>query len=258
VRDIKADLRAAGFNEHLIRHNVRGLRKLVERLRWSPAGSTWSDYTETHGYDTEAQQHKTTFVEHALSSRRWRMVWDLGCNTGTYTRLACQHADYVVAMDADHLVIDRFYRSLADTATRSQVLPLVCDLADPSPGIGWRGKERQPLIRRTRPDLILCLALMHHLVISRHLPLVELIEWLAGLGADLVIEFVTPDDPKVQHLLRHRSGHDIEYSASVMDTAMANCFEHIHAEPIGEGNRILYHASHPKTRLHPEFQERVE
>ena len=141
---IKADLRAAGFNEHLSRHNVRGLRKLVERLRWSPAGSTWSDYTETHGYDTEAQQHKTTFVEHALSSRRWRMVWDLGCNTGTYTRLACQHADYVVAMDADHLVIDRFYRSLADTATRSQVLPLVCDLADPSPGIGWRGKERQP------------------------------------------------------------------------------------------------------------------
>ena len=248
VRNIKADLQAAGFNEHLIRHNVKGLRRLVERLRWSPASSTWSDYSETHGYDAEAQQRKTAFVEHALSSRRWRLVWDLGCNTGTYARLACQHADYVVAMDADHVVIDRFYRSIADTTTRSRILPLVCDLADPSPGLGWRGRERHPLLHRARPDLILCLALVHHLVISRHIPLVELIEWLAGLGADLVIEFVTTDDPKVQHLLRHRSGHDIKYSASVMDTAMANSFEEIHSEPIADGTRILYHASHRRTR----------
>jgi len=91
--------------------------------------------------------------------------------------------------DADHLVIERLYRGLKDEG-RTNILPLVADVADPSPGLGWRGTERRPLGSRGTPDLILCLALLHHLVVGRHIPIGGFVEWFAGFGADLVIEFV--------------------------------------------------------------------
>ena len=83
---------------------------------------------------------------------------------------------------------------------------------------------------------------MHYLVVGRNIPLVELIEWLAGFGAELVIEFVDRDDPMVQHLLRHRDGQDVEYSVAVMDAALARHFGTVTKETLESGTRILYHA----------------
>jgi hypothetical protein len=241
VRDIKSDLRAAGFGAKLIMHNVAGLRRLVERLRWNPSRSTWSDYQHAHTYNPDELQRKAAFVKRVLAPRRWRMVWDLGCNTGVYSRLASQHADYVLALDSDHVVIDRLYRALKQEAC-ANILPLVSDFADPSPGLGWRGLERRPLTDRGTPELILCLAVMHHLVIGRNIPLVELIGWLAGFGAELVIEFVGRDDPMVRHLLRHRSDQEFDYSPSSMDAALATHFRDVTKEALESGTRILYHA----------------
>ena len=241
VRNIKADLRAAGFGARLIKHNVAGLRRLVERLRWTPARSTWSGYQHTHTYESDDLRRKAAFVHQVLTPRRWRAVWDFGCNTGVYSRLASQHADYVLAVDADHVVIDRLYRALKEEGC-TNILPLVSDVANPSPGLGWRGRERRPLTERGTPDLILCLALMHHLVIGRNIPLVELIEWLAGFGAELVIEFVGRDDPMVRHLLRDRDGQDFDYSPATLEATLARHFGTITKETLESGTRILYHA----------------
>ena len=139
------------------------------------------------------------------------------------------------------MVVDRFYQALTEEG-RTNILPLVFDFANPSPGLGWRGRERRPLTERGSPELILCLALMHYLVVGRNIPLVELIEWLAGFGAELVIEFVDRDDPMVQHLLRHRDGQDVEYSVAVMDAALARHFGTVTKETLESGTRILYHA----------------
>ena len=241
VRNIKSDLRDAGFGAQLITHNVAGLRRLVERLRWTPARSTWSDYQRTLTYESEDLRRKAAFVQQVLRVRRWRTVWDFGCNTGVYSRLASQHADYVLAVDADHVVIDRLYRALAEEGA-TNILPLVSDFANPSPGLGWRNRERSPLADRGTPELILCLALMHHLVVGRNIPLVELIEWLAGFGAELVIEFVDRDDSMVQRLLRHRDGQDVEYSVTAMEAALARYFGTVTKETLESGTRILYHA----------------
>ena len=181
-------------------------------------------------------------MEEALRPRRWRLVWDLGCNTGVYSRLASQHADCVVAIDADHLVVDRLYQALSDESY-ANILPLVSDCADPSPGLGWRGRERRPLAERGTPELILCLALIHHLVIGRSIPLGELVEWLAGFGAELVIEFVGRDDPMVQHLLRHRADQDFDYSPATLEAALTRHFWTIRKARLESGRRILYHAA---------------
>ena len=240
-RDIKNDLRAAGFGAALIKNNLTRLRRTVERLEWNPLRSTWSEYERQHSYNDVDVQRKSNFVRRVLAPRRWSIVWDIGCNTGTYARLAAEHAEHVLALDADHVVIDRFYHRLKKEGD-STILPLVADVADPSPGLGWRGQERRSLDDRGSPELILCLALIHHVVIGRNIPIADLIEWLAGFGADLVIEFVNHGDPMVDKLLRNRVGQDVEYSAGALEAALARSFGAVVQEALESGTRTLYHA----------------
>ena len=128
---------------------------------------------------------------------------DLGANDGTYSRLAAEHARYVVACEFDEGVVDRFYRQLRAEGER-RILPLVMDLANPSPGIGWRGRERASLEQRGPADAALALAVIHHLAIGRNVPLPDVVDWLAALGRRVVVEFVDPADPMAQRLLANK------------------------------------------------------
>ena len=238
--DVRQELRAAGFGAALIKHNIDRLRKSVERLRWEPRRSTWSEYQREHSYEDADLQRKVAFVEAVLARRRWPQVWDLGCNTGNYSRLAAKHADYVLALDADQVVVERLYRSISDDGP-GNVLPLVADLADPSPGLGWRGRERRPLEDRGAPALILCLALVHHLVIGRNIPLDAFVDWLAQFGAEVVLEFVGRDDPMVDRLLRNRRDQEIDYSEAAVAAALGRSFRDVSHETLASGTRTLYH-----------------
>ena len=240
-RDVRGDLQAAGFGAELITHNIERLRRLIERLEWKAGGSAWSEYESQHSYDETDRRQKEAFVRGVSATRRWALVWDLGCNVGVYSRIASQHADYVVALDADHLVIDRLYQALRAEGHET-ILPLVGDVADPAPGLGWRGRERRPLVDRGTPELILSLALVHHLVIGRNIPLQDLIEWLAEFGADLVIEFVSPTDPMVERLMRNRAGQVIDYSQETFEAALDRCFDGVSHHALASGTRTLYHA----------------
>ena len=246
-RDVKQDLRSAGFGAAMIKNNIERLRRLVERLEWKPERSTWSEYTKEHSYEEDDLRRKSNFVRRVLAPRRWSLVWDIGCNTGTYSRLAAEHAEYVLALDADHLAVDRMYGALKREGNDT-ILPLLADVADPSPGLGWRGLERNPLGDRGAPDLILCLALIHHVVIGRNIPIAEFVAWLAGFGADVVVEFVGHGDPMVDKLLRNRSGQDIDYSAEALELALARHFKTTTHEALGSGTRTLYHAQSPHRR----------
>ena len=87
------------------------------------------------------------------------------------------------------------------------MLPLVLDLSDPSPGLGWRSRERPPFVERVRPDLVLCLAVVHHLALTNTVPLDEIVAFLADFGAPLVVEFPHRDDVMAARLLaRKRDG----------------------------------------------------
>ena len=245
-RNIKRDLRGAGFGAALIKNNIQDLRKTVKRLVWRPERSTWSEYVGEHNYEDVDVQRKSNFVLRLLESRRWSLVWDIGCNVGTFSRMAAAHADYVLALDSDHVVIEHLYDALKQEG-RTNILPLLADVAEPSPGLGWRGTERRPLCQRGTPDLIFCLALMHHLVIGRHIPISELVEWLAGLGGDLVIEFVDRKDSQVERLFRNRDEQAVEYSAAALEGALAEHFGAVTRETLISGNRTLYYA---RRRIH--------
>ncbi len=125
----------SGFSKELILANVAGLKKLIGGLRWKAPPSVWSEYTAANGYSEADRQAKEAFVRRAVHSQRWRLVWDIGCNTGTYSRIASENAELVVAMDADYLAVERLFQSLKATPPvgGAQILPLVNNLVDRVP-----------------------------------------------------------------------------------------------------------------------------
>ena len=245
TRDIRADLRATGFGPTIIKNNAMRLRKLIAGLRWKPDASTWSEYAACTHYEPADATRKREFVKEVVRVRDWTLAWDLGANTGTFSRIAAERSRYVVAIDADHLAVERLYQQLKAEGSRT-ILPLVGDLADPSPDLGWRNLERKQWMGRGRPDLVLCLALIHHLVINANIPVSELLDWLAGLGADVIIEFVTREDPMVARLLRNKDDQYTDYTLQTFDRELACRFAVHKREPLSSGTRVMYYAGSSK------------
>jgi hypothetical protein len=240
-KNIRKELNQAGFQKNLIKNNVKQLRKIVKKLSWHHMDSEWSDYVNKHSYTNADQERKLAFVQEIVNRHRWNMVWDIGCNVGAFSRIAAKNADYVVAMDADHLAIEHFYRSLKAEGNRT-ILPLVINIADPSPDLGWQGLERKSLTKRSKPDLILCLALIHHMVISANIPLEEFVGWLGQLCSSLVIEFVTKEDPMVKTLLRNKKDNYTDYDKNFFEKCLSDKFNFIKRKDLESGTRTLYFA----------------
>ena len=232
----------AGFGAEVANAAAAGLLKLVRSLSWRSRRSAWSTYGVDKPYSDEDLARKAAFVESAVVSGRARTVWDLGCNDGTYSRVAARAADYVVAIDADHPTVDRLYRALRADGNE-KVLPLVMDLADPSPGLGWRNAERQALLDRDPPELVLCLALVHHLAIRSNVPMGEIVAWLRSFGCRVLVEFVGRDDPMVQRMLADKPIDHPEYRIEAFESYLAGCFRIERREPLTSGTRTLYLAA---------------
>jgi hypothetical protein len=242
-KEVKTELRRAGFHAELIRANARKLRKLVGRLNWEPVRTAWSSYGKKNPYEDADAAAKDAFVREAAGVRRRRLLWDLGCNDGRYTRKAAQESDYTVAVDADASVVEGLYQALRDEGAET-ILPLVSNLADPSPGLGWRGRERRPLSERGIPDLTLCLALVHHLALSANVPVREFLDWLAELRTELVIEFPTREDPMVRKLLARKGAEaNPDYTIDVFERGLADRWRIERREALPSGTRILYRAT---------------
>lgn len=239
-RDVEQDMRAAGFGRELIASNVRKLQKIVGRLQGRTAPTAWSDYAQDNSYTADDARKKQDFVRRVVHSRRWTMAWDLGANTGTFARIAAENADYVVALDKDAACVERLYQQLKLEGHRG-ILPLVGNLADPSVNRGWRGLERKAFTSRARPELTLCLALIHHLVLGANIPLSDFVDWLATLGGDVVIEFVDRDDPMVRHLLRFRDEQFPDYNLQNFEECLTRHYSVLHREALGSGTRVLFH-----------------
>jgi SAM-dependent methyltransferase len=230
------------FKKELFVANVRKMRKLVERLSWEPPEGVWTAYGERNTYTDDDARRKDEFVREVATSRPWKLVWDIGCNNGRHSLIAAEGAATVVAVDADQGPVELLYRDLRGEHSE-RVLPLTMNLADPSPGLGWRGIERRPMAERGTPDLVLALALVHHMAIGANVPVKEFVDWLASLGSALVIEFPTREDPMVKKLLApKREGLHPDYELDYFERTLNEAFEVDRSERLGSGTRVLYYA----------------
>jgi hypothetical protein len=237
---MKADLAKSGANIDLAKAAAKSLHKLVTALEVSKDRSTWSDYRTTCTYTSESAAFKRDFVEAAARTGAPKRILDLGANDGEYSVLVAPHCEQVVACDFDELVIDRLYRRLKAEGP-ANILPLVVDLTDPSPGIGWANRERKPWQERMRPDLTLALALIHHLVIGANVPLPMVVDWMRAFDSRLVIEFVDPDDPQSKRLLANKpAGLFEDYTRARFEELVAQRFDVIRTAEVPGQPRKLY------------------
>jgi len=238
-QNVRSSLKSAGFNREMILANVRRLKKLVNRMQWQGKGSEWAAYAEFHNYSDADHKLKESFVEDCAAECQPGVVWDMGCNTGQFAKISARHAGMVLAMDLDHFAVECLYRELK-AGGGGKILPLVQNVANPSPNWGWKNQERTELKTRAAPDMILCLALIHHAVITANIPLDEFIAWLSGLTQNLVMEYVSRSDEKVQTLLRNKDDSYADYSRERMEKALERHYLIVRRQPLAEGRRHLY------------------
>lgn len=243
---VRQEIRDAGFSTELVQATVRAVARLVERLDWAPERSHWVNYQQTCTYSDADRTAKTAFVDGELAGRRPGTVFDLGANDGTYSRIAAAHADYVVAVESDPAVVDQLYRRLRTDRER-RILPILMDLADPSPGGGWAGTERAPFGSRTRADTVLALAVIHHLAIGRNVPLPRILDWFTAMAptdggpGHLIVEFVHPDDPMARQLLANKPANLFaDYHRAEFERLLAERYEITRREELPSGTRTLY------------------
>ncbi|MDX1460862.1 MAG: hypothetical protein R3348_07380 [Xanthomonadales bacterium] len=236
-KDVRKDLKSAGFGKELILANLRKLQRLVTGLQWQDPVSEWGDYESFHNYSEADHQAKAAFVAQCAERVRPDLAWDIGCNTGRFSTVAAATSGRVVACDIDHLAIERLY---LDPNRPENVLPLLQNIADPSPDWGWKLGERRSMAQRGQPDLVLCLALVHHVVITANIPMAEFVGWLAELTPNLVFEYVSRKDDKVQTLLRNKDDKYSDYSRESCEAALRQhyCIEDELA--LRDGMRRIY------------------
>jgi SAM-dependent methyltransferase len=240
----REELAKAGGGVDLTKATARKLLDLVRSLKSKRSTSGWNDYRSTCSYSDGDTAAKRAFVSEHLGRLSPGLVFDLGCNDGAFARLAAEHATYVVAADADDVVVDGLYQSLRAPGQPRNILPLVLDLADPSPARGWRNLERQAFFDRSRPDVVLALALVHHLAIAANVPLAQVLDWFGSMGGTLVVEFVEPHDPMAERLLANKPPHTREsYRTDLFEALLEERFEVEHRLALPGGSRRLYLAT---------------
>jgi ribosomal protein L11 methylase PrmA len=230
---------AARVSMEGLRGLIDSLRSAVRRLSWKAGGTEWGDYYEGTNYTAAASEHKAELVRKLLGSVSPATVWDLGGNTGVFSRIGVESGAHVVSWDVDPAAVEKNYRRLRQEGSR-RLLPLLLDLTNPSGGVGWRNEERMSLSERSPVDLVMALALIHHLAISNNVPLPRIADFFASLSAHLLVEFVPKQDSQVKRLLATREDIFDDYTQAGFEAAFSRHYETLEVHPIPESERTLY------------------
>lgn len=218
---------------------VNHLEMTIKSLRWNPGQTTWSDYYDATNYTEAAFVRKKQLVSEYLAAVNPATVWDLGANTGVFSRLAAAHGSYCISADFDEAAVEANYRKCV-TDSECHLLPLVLDLLNPSPAIGWENTERASFIERGPADMAFALALVHHLAIANNLPFAHIARFFARICTSLIVEFVPKEDSQVKRLLASREDIFPNYTQAEFEHVFSTCFTIQASTPIAESKRMLY------------------
>jgi ribosomal protein L11 methylase PrmA len=201
--------------------------------------TVWGDYYSETNYSREAFEHKKSIVQQFISRIQPRQVWDLGANTGVFSRIANQQAIPTVAFDSDPVAIERLYQACKDMDSRL-LLPLIMDVTNTSASVGWSNRERMSFFERGPADMVLALALIHHLAIGNNVPFSSASDFFSRLCQSLVIEFVPKQDSQVKRMLASREDIFDDYEAEVFEREFSRNFEIEFSVGVNDSLRTLY------------------
>jgi hypothetical protein len=232
-------LRKGGVSRQALTGLIESLEGTVKKLTWKPAGTEWGDYYESTNYTDSAFEYKKQLIREWSMGRKPALVWDLGGNTGIFSREAASSGAFTVSFDIDPAAVEQNYRTVK-TKKEQNILPLVLDLTNPSPALGWDNAERDSFGERGPADMVLALAVIHHLAISNNVPLAQLANFFAVHCKWLVIEFVPKSDSQVQRLLASREDIFPDYAREGFEAAFSVRFTIHKSVPVRDSERTLY------------------
>jgi SAM-dependent methyltransferase len=220
----------------------RRLRRILRTVE--PAARTnsqWSNYDRNNTYSESDSLSKAKFVEDAIGEFKPKRVLDIGCNTGRFSLTAAKSGARVIAVDSDPAVVGRAWRDAS--VSRLDILPLVVNITRPTPALGWRNAECSAFLDRARGsfDMVLMLAVFHHLLVTERIPMDEIIDLAAELTSDLlIIEFIAPQDSMFRRLTRGRDHLFSDLASAQFEESCRRGFEFIRSMHLENSDRWLY------------------
>ena len=224
--------------DKLINLNIY-LQDNLNKLKLKLKNTEWGEYYSDTNYDDISFQHKKTIVEDFINISNPTSLWDFGANNGLFTRIASNKNINSLAFDIDPLACEFNYNQIKENNEKN-ILPVLFDLTNPSPSIGWANEERDSISYRDKPNIIMALALIHHLAISNNLNFDKIANYFSSLSKKLIIEFVPKEDSQVQKLLLTRKDIYEEYNIEHFETSFSKYYKIINKKNINNSKRTIY------------------
>jgi hypothetical protein len=218
---------------------IQSLYSSINKMTWKGGKTEWGDYYSDTNYTEKSFEEKKNIISSALDQIKPKIIWDLGANTGMFSRLASSRGINTISFDIDPLAVEKNYQ-MATKNNDQNILPLILDLSNPSSSIGWNNDERMSLVQRGPADLIFALALIHHLAISNNVPLYKIAEFFSKISKFLIIEFVPKSDSQVKRLFLSRDDIFDDYDEKNFEIEFSKFFKIINSKKILDSERIIY------------------
>lgn len=218
---------------------VESLYSAIKKLKWSPIGTEWTDYYSDTNYTEKGFKQKKEIISNWLVKVKPKVVWDLGANIGIFSRIASEKGIETISFDIDPAAVEKNFLECMKNK-ESRILPLLLDLSNPSPNLGWESEERISFVDRGPADVVLALALIHHLAISTNVPLTRLALFFKKICKHLIIEFIPKTDSQVQRLLVSREDIFDDYTKEKFEDEFSKFFTIHQSIHLIDSERSLY------------------
>lgn len=236
------NVRKVKIGKNNIINMVNMMIRQINKLSRKNVVTEWDNYYDNTNYSDISEESKINLVKDYLEFIKFKkddIIWDLGANDGKFSRIASLMVSNVISFDIDINAVNRNY-NLVKKDEQSGILPLILDLTNPSPAIGFGGCERKSFSDRAPVKCVMALALIHHIAISNNVPFMEIADWFSKLGEYLIIEFVPKDDSKVEKLLKTREDIFDNYNIKSFEKCFSEYFEILKKNNINKSKRIIY------------------
>ncbi len=218
---------------------IENLEKSIKKINLKISKSIWRDYYNDNSYKHIEFEKKRKILDEYLQLINPDTIMDLGANTGLFSRIAGEKNIFTISCDFDPYCVELNYLEVK-TKKEKNILPLLLDLTNPSPDLGWHNRERDSFLKRKKVDAVMALALIHHLSISNNVPFERLVLLFSELSEFLIIEFVPKEDIQVQRLLANRKDIYLNYNESYFEKIFTRKYDIIQKQKVTESGRSLY------------------
>lgn len=237
--DKSVEAKTRKMSSQSFRALIDNLEATTRRIKWRPPNTEWGSYYKDTNYSNESFNLKKEIIADYLERIKPKTLWDLGSNTGEFSRIASQKNIQTISFDIDQVAVEKNYLQMVEKKELN-VLPLLLDLTNPSPDIGWQNNERISLLKRGPVEAVMALALIHHLAISNNLPLTMIADFFNSICQYLIIEFVPKSDSQVKRLLTTREDIFPDYKQDFFENEFGKYFVIKSVDKLGDSERTLY------------------